>query len=370
MKKVCIVTATRAEYGLLRWIIEGLKNCEELSTQLIVTGTHLSPEYGNTYKYIESDGFYIDRKIEYLISSNSTSSIGKSMGVCAISFADAFADLQPDLLVVLGDRYELLPICNCALVAGIPIAHISGGDITEGAIDNQIRNAITMMSSLHFPGTETSKENIIRMINSSEHVYVTGETNLDNFMHYSFMSRTELSNVFKLDSSKKWVLVTLHPETKISVSGNMNMAYSMMTCLMEEDAEIIITQANSDYGGNEMNEYYQYLASTNPNIHYVPTLGQHRYLSYMKEVDCVIGNSSSGIVEAPFLGVPVVNIGDRQKGRHISPNVICCDNSVNSIRNALIKSFEKKRYTPDYYYGKGGASEYIVSKIKDYLSCK
>lgn len=368
MKKVCVVTAARSEYGLLRWIIDELYHADDIELQLIVTGSHLSPEQGLTYKQIEEDGYSITKKIEFLLSSVSSVGIAKSMGICGISIAEAFADLRPDLLVVLGDRYELLPICSTALTMGIQIAHISGGDITEGAIDNQVRNAVTMLSTLHFPGTSESAFNIQRMIGSNKHIYNVGEPGLDSFIRTSLMGRKEIAESINIDSNKKWILMTLHPETHCSIEENLKMANDLMSVLESiKNIEIIITAANADLGGNEMNNIYKEFAAKNAHIHFIHSLGHLRYLSTMSESWCLIGNTSSGIVEAPFLGIPVINIGNRQKGRHICCNIINISNK-DCLSITKILSHIPAKHEPDYYYGDGNTAQKVVTTIKRYFN--
>ena len=371
IKKVCVVTAARSEYGLLRWLIDEIKNDPDLQLQLIVTGSHLSEEYGFTYKEIESDGYTIDYKVDMNLSAADTSGIIKSMGFCMMGMADALASLQPDMLVVLGDRYELLSICSSALLMNIPIAHLSGGDVTEGAIDDQVRNAVTMMSSLHFPGVEDSAKNIARMINSTENIYTAGEPGLDNFERLTLFDRQTLAKNLKIDGSKKWVLVTQHSETKETLDNNLLMASNIIDALEEfDDIEVVITKANADYGGKEINDYFEKVASHNPEKYKLySSLGQLRYLSFMKQAFCIIGNSSSGIVEAPYLAKPVINIGQRQTGRYLCSNVI----TVTGYERSVISELERIMHTPpaltpEYYYGDGKASVKIKSGIKEYLS--
>ena len=225
-KKVCVITAARSEYGLMRWIIDAIYHDDDLELQLVVTGAHLSPEQGLTYKFIEEDGYPIAEKVPMLLSSNDEASIAKSMGVCSISLADTFNRLQPDIIVVLGDRYELLPIVSTALVMRIPVAHIGGGDITEGAIDDEVRNAVTMMSTLHFPGIEDAAHNIICMKGSDNHVYKVGELGLDSFKREELWNKAETAKSLHLEINKKWCLVTLHPETKLTLAENIQMAKS------------------------------------------------------------------------------------------------------------------------------------------------
>ena len=369
MKKVCIVTATRSEYGLMRWIVDSIHHNDELELQLVVTGAHLSPEQGLTYKYIEQDGYPIAAKVPMVLSGSDETSIAKSMGLCSISLADAYKRLNPNVIIVLGDRYELLPIVGTALVMRIPVAHIAGGDVTEGAIDDEVRNAVTMMSSIHFPGVLKASENIKRMRGSDKNVYVVGEVGLDSFNRLELWTKGETAMNLNLDLKQKWCLVTLHPETQLSLDENLQMANNLFNAMNDVDGvQYIITKANTDFGGLQINEFWEKVIQTcSWKMQLFPSLGQHRYLSFMKHADMVVGNSSSGIVEAPFMGTPVVNIGDRQKGRHICKNVICCQRSQIEITEALKKAMRTERVV-DKYWGDGYSSERIVEKIKEYLN--
>ena len=368
MKKVCVVTASRSEYGLMRWIIDEIHHDGEIKLQLVVTGAHLSPDQGLTYKFIEKDGYPISEKVPMLLSSNDEVSIAKSMGVCSISLADTFNRLQPDLIVVLGDRYELLPIVSTAVVLRIPIAHIGGGDITEGAIDNEVRNAVTMMSTLHFPGVEEATNNIMRMRGSDNLIYKVGELGLDSFNREKLWSKEETAQSLHLKINKKWCLVTLHPETKLTLAENVLMAKSLGEVMRySKNVQFVITKANADTGGMMINNFWSDIVSDYPEyMQLYSSLGHIRYLSFMKHADMILGNSSSGMIEAPFLGTPVVNIGDRQKGRHICSNVICCERSTDKILEAFNKAQILKR-SVDKYWGDGNSSERVVSHIKDYL---
>lgn len=369
MRKVCIVTAARSEYGLMRWIIDSVHNDPDLELQLVVTGAHLSPEQGLTYKFIEEDGYPISAKVDMQLSSVDTASIVRSMGFCSQGFATTFDRLEPDLVVVLGDRYELLPIVSAALVMRIPVAHIAGGDVTEGAIDDEVRNAVTMMSSIHFPGVVAAAENIQRMRGTSKNVFAVGEVGLDSFNRYELWSKEEIAEKLYLDLNKKWCLVTLHPETKLSSAENMVMAENLYKSMLKTDGiQYVITKANADLGGVDINNYWaEKVALNKEKMQLYASLGQVRYLSFMRHADMVVGNSSSGIVEAPFMGTPVVNIGDRQKGRHICKNVICCGNSFDEISYALNKAINAQRVV-DTYWGDGYSSERIIHKIKEYLN--
>lgn len=367
--KVCIVTAARSEYGLMRWIIDSIHNDTDLELQLVVTGAHLSPEQGLTYKFIEEDGYPIVEKVPMLLSCNDESGIAKSMGVCSISMADAFNRLKPDIIVVLGDRYELLSIVGTALVMRIPVAHISGGDVTEGAIDDEVRNAVSMMSSIHFPGVVDSAHNLHRMLGEDKNVFAVGEPGLDSFIRINLWSKEKTAHELHLDINQKWCLVTLHPETKLSIEDNLNMARHLFEAMMRTTGvQYVVTKANADIGGVYINNYWTEVVEKNSDrVKLYASLGQIRYLSYMKHADMVVGNSSSGIVEAPFMGTPVVNIGDRQKGRHICKNVICCGRGESEIYDALLNAQSADRKV-DTFWGDGHTSDRIVQKIKEYLN--
>jgi UDP-hydrolysing UDP-N-acetyl-D-glucosamine 2-epimerase len=370
-KKVCIITAARSEYGLLKWVIDGVHKDKELELQLVVTGAHLSKEHGKTVQFIEEDGYPIAARVDMKLASENKRDIVRSMGHCSIGMADALADLNPDVIVVLGDRYELLSIVSAALVLGIPVTHISGGDITEGAIDNEVRNAVSMMSAIHFPGVESSAENLRRMLGKDAPIYTAGEPGLESFSRFDLMSREALAENLKLDIDKKWCLVTLHPETKINIEENVAMAENLLRVLQGmEDVQFVISKANADYGGSQINAFWeQAVKQDSGKFKLFTSLGQRRYLSFMKQAAGVLGNSSSGIVEAPFMGIPVVNIGDRQKGRHLCMNVIQCGRSFEEIKDAVEK-MQSQSVIVDTYYGDGHASEIIIKKLKEWLKTR
>lgn len=373
MKKVCVITGARSEYGLLRWVIDGIDKDEDLQLQLVVTGGHLSPEQGLTYQAIEEDGYHIDEKVEMLLSSETSVGISKSMGLCSIGMTDAFNRLKPDMIVVLGDRYELLPIVGTALVMRIPVAHISGGDITEGAIDNEVRNAVTMMSALHFPGTEESAARIRAMRQSPDNIYVTGETNLDNFRNLTLLSKKELALSLGIDENKKWILFTYHPVTKESLDDNMKSLQNILKVIDElgDDFEVLIGKANTDLYGNEINQYLGKYVSTKNCCHLFASLGQLRYTSILQHLYCMIGNSSSGIYETGYWKLPTINVGDRQKGRFTTANIINVGTSYSEIKNAFnymdTDNYREKMKMIVNPYGDGKASERIVKYIKKYF---
>lgn len=366
--KVCIITAARSEYGLLKWVIDEVHHDDGLQLQLVVTGAHLSEEHGMTVRFIEEDGYPIAARVDMQLASDSRADIVRSMGYCSLGLADTIIALQPDMVVVLGDRYELLPIVSAALVAGIPVAHLSGGDVTEGAIDNEVRNAVSMMSTLHFPGVESSAENLRRMTGGDKNIFTVGEPGLESFLRYDLLPREELAESLGLDKESRWCLVTLHPETKISVEENVAMAENLFRAMQATDGiQYVISKANADFGGAQINHFWkEAVKADEQRFHLFTSLGQCRYLSYMRQAAGVLGNSSSGIVEAPFLGIPVLNIGDRQKGRHLCQNVIQCGRSYNEIKEA-VGAMLKQPAIIDTYYGDGHTANKVVAHIKQYL---
>ncbi|MCQ2200479.1 MAG: UDP-N-acetylglucosamine 2-epimerase [Bacteroidales bacterium] len=372
-KKVCIVTAARSEYGLLRWVIDYIQKEKELDLQLIVAGGHLSVEQGLTYQAIESDGYPIDAKVEMLLSSDTETALCKSMGLCCLSITEHFERLKPDVIVVLGDRYELLPICSTAVVMNIPIAHISGGDVTEGAIDNKVRNAVTMLSTYHFPGTEESASRIKKMIGTDKHVYVTGETNLDNFRLLPALSRETLAGELGLDANKEWVLCTYHAETLLSLEDNIERVKTIYRLFIERlgNFEIVISKSNADYGGIQINMMTQEFCKVNKHCHLFDSLGLHRYISMLSQVRFMIGNSSSGIFESPVVGTPVINIGDRQRGRLLTENIHSASGTYDSIlacAEEILDSPFKAHIPVKNPYGDGRSSERIVSILNGILN--
>lgn len=370
MKKICVVTATRAEYGYLKWLMKDIIEDSSLELQVIVTGTHLDKNQGYTVEQIIADGIPVTEMVPVKLDNTTPKAICETMTRYSDGFTNAFSRLEPDVVVVLGDRYELLPICSTAFMMQIPIAHLSGGDVTEGALDDGVRNAVTMLATYHFPITKDCAKNIIRMRGEEKNVYVTGSTSLDFFNRTKSMTREEIAESLGLDVNKKWALCTLHSETKQSTEYNLQMAKNLFSAMNESlsDYQIVVTKANADFGGKEINGYFeQVIGEDSEKFMMVPSLGQQRYLSYMKQVQLVIGNSSSGILESPFLGIPTVNIGERQKGRY------CCDNIVQSnIQKQDIKRAIKEVLTGKYkvkstYWGNGDSSSKIVKILKEII---
>lgn len=368
MKKICVVTATRAEYGYLKWLMKDIQADSSLELQVIVTGTHLDKSQGYTVEQIKTDGIPVSAKVDVQLDNSSPKAICETMARYGSSFAAVLSRLQPDVVVVLGDRYELLPICSTAFMMQIPIAHLSGGDVTEGALDDGVRNAVTMLATYHFPITEDCAKNIRRMRGEDKNIFVTGSTSLDFFNRTELMTREELAENLGLDINKKWALCTLHSETKQDISYNTRMAENLVSAMKEtlSDFQIVITNANADLGGQEINKLMMKVADESQNqFVVVPSLGQKRYLSYMKQVELVLGNSSSGILESPYLGVPTVNIGERQKGRYRCENIIQSGIEKNEIEKSIKEALSGRYSIPSTYWGDGNSSEKIVKVLKN-----
>ncbi len=367
-RKICVVTGTRAEYGLLYWLIKEIQADDALELQIIATGAHLSPEFGLTYKTIENDGFYIDQKVEILLSSDSPVGVTKSMGVALLGFADAFVRLSPDIVVVLGDRYEILAAAEAAMMANIPIAHIHGGEITEGAIDDSIRHAITKMAHLHFVAASEYRKRVIQMGENPEHVYEVGAVGIDNIVKTPLMSLDELEQSLQFSLGEKYFLVTYHPVT-VTTARKEDALHNLFDALDAfPDYHILITKSNSDAGGREINRRLDaYAEARKDRVSCHASLGQLRYLSAMKHAATVVGNSSSGLLEAPVLKTPTVNIGARQKGRLRYPSVIDSSEETGAIADALRKvvSEEFKREWADMEIPHADGK--IASRIKTIL---
>ncbi len=376
--KICVVTAARSEYGLLRWLMQDIKDDPGLALQVLVTGSHLSPDFGMTVNEITEHGFNIDAVVDMLLASSTVAATAKGMGLAGIGAADALERLAPDLLFVLGDRYELLPICGAALVMGIPIAHASGGDVTEGAIDDQIRHAVTKMAALHFPGSTDSARRIAQMGEEPWRIHETGEAGLDNIRRLPVLGRAALAADLGLDPTKEWAVFTWHPETKCTVQENLMALWDILNTLLEhENLQILATYANADYGGQEINEQLEMAAFAHEGrIRVHKNLGQLRYINLLREARLMAGNSSSGMLETPALGLPTLNIGDRQKGRLPAPNIISCARDEAAVRKALKKLLAPKfgealaaaaKHNP---YGDGFFAEKTLAVLKDMLAHK
>lgn len=368
MKKICIVTGSRAEYGLLRPLISLLKKSLAFDVQIVVTGMHLNHEYGSTWKTIENDGYEINKKVEMLVGSDSANAITKSVGLGIIGFADAFQDMKPDLVVLLGDRFEILSAAVSSLLNQIPVAHIHGGELTHGAYDDEIRHAITKMSSLHFVATDEYRARVIQMGESPSSVWTVGGLGIDSINEIDLMSKHELEQNLKFKFGRKNFLVTFHPETSThqDVSADTE---ELLSALSVVDANIIFTAPNADTKGHIIYEKLsKYVIQNSHRACLYKSLGQRRYFSALKYVDAVIGNSSSGLLEVPSFKKPTINIGSRQKGRLIADSVICCEASSKSILRALEYAFTRE-YQSNLMdvinpYGDGGASERILEILE------
>lgn len=368
MRRICVVTGTRAEYGLLRWLMRDIADDPELSLLVIATCMHLAPEFGETYREIEADGFVIDRKVEMLLSGDTPSAIGKSIGLGVIGFADAFQSLSPDLVVVLGDRFEILAAVSAALVARIPVAHLHGGELTEGAVDDAIRHAITKMSQVHFVATEAYRQRVIQLGETPGRVHCVGGLGVDAIMRQPRLSREALEASLDFRFRERNLLVTFHPATLDTASPAAQMAELLAALAPLDDVGLLFTLPNADAGGRELTRQVQAFVAGRSNARAFASLGQQRYLSCMALVDGVVGNSSSGLLEAPSFHVGTVNIGSRQQGRAQASSVINSEVDRKAIGEALVTLFSAeyrgKLYNVVNPYGNGGASTRIVAEIK------
>lgn len=368
-RKIAILTGTRAEFGLLFWLIKAVHDDEDLQLQLIVTGMHLSPEFGLTYQEIEKAGIPIEDTIEILLSSDSEIGISKSMGLGMISFSETYARLKPDILVILGDRFEAFSAAAAAMIAKIPIAHIHGGEATEGLIDEPIRHSITKMAHLHFTATETYRHRVIQLGEQPDRVFNTGTPGLDNIDKLDLLSKEEFEKSINFEISYPTFLVTFHPVTLDNNSSENQFKALLKAFDKYPEATIIFTKPNADTNGRVVIQLIdQFTKSNEKRTVAFTSLGQLRYLSALSHVDIVIGNSSSGLIEAPSFKVPTVNIGDRQKGRIKADSVISCAPATESITDAIEKSlsktFQENLKEVKNPYGKGGASDKILKILK------
>ncbi|PPB58004.1 UDP-N-acetylglucosamine 2-epimerase (hydrolyzing) [Campylobacter hyointestinalis subsp. hyointestinalis] len=367
-KKIMIVTGTRAEYGLLYWLMKEMKSDADLELQVIATGMHLSPEFGLTYKEIKKD-FKIDKKIEMLVSSDSAVGVSKSMGLAMIGFAEAYNELKPDVILILGDRYEIFCAASSAMIARIPIVHLHGGEATEGLIDEAIRHSITKMSHLHFVATDEYARRVIQLGEEPNRVFNVGGMGIENIKRLNLLSRSEFEQSINFKLNKKNILVTFHPVT-LEKGAAKEQFKELLNALDElKDTNIIFTKANADMGGKIINQMIDKYSSKNSGkaVSFA-SLGTLRYLSALKHVDMVVGNSSSGLAEAPSFKIATINIGDRQKGRIKADSIIDCEPNKSSIQKAINKAYTKEfksvlenTINP---YGDGNASIKIIEVLK------
>ncbi|WP_287497378.1 UDP-N-acetylglucosamine 2-epimerase [Pandoraea sp. CB10b_02] len=367
-RKVAVFTGTRAEYGILYWLLKDIQASEALELQLIVGAMHLSPTFGDTWKQIEADGFVMSAKVEMLLSSDSPVGTAKSMGLGTIGFADALDRLQPDVAVVLGDRFEALAFVQTAMVMGIPVAHLHGGEITEGAYDDAIRHSITKMSYLHFTASGAYRQRVIQMGEAPERVFDTGALGLDHLLRSPRMSHAALAESLGFALKAPYFLVTYHPVTLAEEPGDA--AFHALAVALDQfpQHQVIVTYPNADHGGLELIRRLQAYAAANPTrVLAVPSLGFARYLSAMSGAAAVIGNSSSGIIEAPAFGVPTVDIGARQTGRLRAPSIVHAapesDAIADAIRTVIDPAFVRAIDPADNPYGQGDAARQIVNVL-------
>jgi GDP/UDP-N,N'-diacetylbacillosamine 2-epimerase (hydrolysing) len=364
-----VVTGSRAEYGLLYWLLKEIQATPEFDLQIAATGMHLSPEFGSTYQKIENDGFIINEKVEMLLSSDTPSAISKSTGLGMIGFADAYNDLKPDLLIVLGDRYEIFAATTVAMFAKIPIAHIHGGETTQGAFDEGIRHSITKMAWWHFVASEEYKNRVIQLGESPSRVYNVGGLGVDSIQKSNLLSKKELTNRMGIKFSKKNLLITYH---SVTLEDGTSQKYfeSLLNALKElKDAYLIFTLPNSDSDGRVIKRMIKdFIANNGERSISFTSMGSLNYLSTLQFVDGVVGNSSSGLAEAPTFKIGTINIGDRQDGRMKAESVIDCNPDQKSITTAIKKlysnRFQNKLKTVSNPYGNGKATEKIMKILK------
>lgn len=369
MRKICVVTGSRAEYGILRILMQAIKDDPDLELQVVATNQHLSKLQGETYKEIERDGFTIDYKVFMAADDapDNANTTVKAIGRGISGFADAFDALKPDLLLILGDRYEMLAVASAALIYKIPIAHLHGGEITEGAFDDAIRHAITKMSHLHFTSTEAYRKRVIQLGEQPERVFNVGALGVENVLKNEFISKEEIEQSLNFQLTDKCFLCTYHPVT-LSYMSSETQVQNLLEALDDyKDYHIIFTYSNSDTNSQIIIKRIQeYVDRNEGRCMFIPSLGQRRYFSAMKYMTAVIGNSSSGIIEVPSFGIPTLDIGDRQKGRIAADSVIHCGYSAEEIREGLKKVVAFGHKTIDNPYYKEGTCNAILKVIKTY----
>ena len=372
MRKICIFTGTRAEYGIMSRLFRMIADDSELQLQIIATNMHLSPEFGMTYKEIEADGFHIDKRVEMLLSSDTANGTVKSMGLATIGFADALEDLKPDLVVILGDRYEMLCAAQACLIYNIPIAHIAGGGITEGAYDDSIRHCITKMSHLHFTSTEEHRKRVIQLGEQPDRVFWTGSLGVNNIRNEQIMSLTELENSLSFKLGNNFLLVTFHPTT-MEKKLAADQCDALLTALSEINGEfqLLFTLPNSDTNGRIITAKVKEYVTNNPEKSFaITSLGKKRYYSALKYTTAVVGNSSSGLIEAPIFNIATLNIGNRQEGRTRCDSIIDVPATLDGIREGLRKviSLEYKKIAEQTKspYEKMNTLENVFNTIKTF----
>jgi UDP-hydrolysing UDP-N-acetyl-D-glucosamine 2-epimerase len=371
--KVCVITGSRAEYGLLRWVMQGIKEDPSLTLQVIATGMHLSPRFGNTYQEIEEDGFLIDYKVAMLSEDNSGVGVARSMGTGMRGLADALDKLKPDLAIVLGDRFEIMTAAQALVILQIPVVHLCGGDVGSGTFDNIFRDCISLMSNLHCVTHSEAKLRLIEMGIPRENIYNFGATSVDAIRKLNYLTFEELKGELGLFLNRDFIVVTFHPLTHGGSSASTEIRELLLALDAfrdQSEVSIIFTGTNADPGGTEFTKLIDQFIEKHNNCHAFQSLGHFRYLNLVKHAMMVVGNSSSGIYEAPYLGTPTINIGIRQRGRKSSNSVFHCDALATEILNSMNFVLNNRPKSSQMVYGDGTASEKIVGLVKSFLSQK
>ena len=369
MKKICVVTGSRADYGLLRWVMEGISKSPQLELQLVVTGMHLSPEFGLTVDAIEADGFNANCQIEMLLSSDTPVGVTKSIGLGMIGFSDALTNLKPDMMLLLGDRYEILASAIAAMIARIPIAHLHGGETTEGAVDEAIRHSITKMSHLHFVAADEYRHRVIQLGEHPDYVFNVGGLGIDSILRLKLLSRNELEDQLGFELLARNLLITFHPITLEQGASAEHMDELLMALAELEDTGLIFTMPNADTEGRALFRQIEHFCAAHLHARAYTSLGQLRYLSCIEHCDGVVGNSSSGLIEVPSFRRGTINIGDRQKGRLRASSIIDCNADRVSISSALNRlfsdEFQEELLAVQNPYGDGSASDKVIRTLED-----
>ncbi|HEV8160125.1 MAG: UDP-N-acetylglucosamine 2-epimerase (hydrolyzing) [Acidobacteria bacterium] len=361
-RKIAVVTTSRADYGHLYWTLKELENRPQINLQLIALGAHLSPAFGNTCQEIEADGFTIDERVECLLSSDTDVGMAKTIGVAAIGLADVLGRIRPDILLLIADRYEMLAPAAVALALRIPIAHIEGGDISEGAIDDAVRNALTKMSHIHFTTNENSRRRVLAMGEEAWRVHQVGSPSLDNLRRRELISREELEADLEMKFNQQTIVVAYHPATL--ARDTVSEADAVFAALGKTTQQIVFCYPNSDAGSHQLIERARAFCAVRSNAHLFVNLNHLKYWSLLKYADLLVGNSSSGIMETPSVSLPTVNVGIRQKGREQARNVIDAapetDAILLAIEKGLSEDFRESLKGMTNPYGDGNASEKIA----------
>ena len=369
-RKICVITSGRADYGLLRGVMRGINNDSDLKLQVIAAGSHLSMGLGATYTTIEADGFVIDKKVPSIIGDDSSLGIAQSMGLAIAGFAEALASLSPDIVLVLGDRYEIFSAVAAALVARMPVAHIHGGELTLGAYDDALRHCITKMSHLHFVAAESYKQRVIQLGESPQAVFMVGGLGVDSILQEPPLSRTELEAALDFTLGHRNLLITFHPTTLSAESATAQISQLLTALDRLSDTHFIFTTPNADNGGGEIFHQLEEFIQGKTHCKIYHYLGPQRYYACLRHCDAIVGNSSSGILEAPSFKIPTVNIGTRQEGRLRAGSIIDCEATSDSIGAALELAYSQKFQSQlkevKNPYGEGGATPKIIEVLRDY----